>query len=408
MKKSIFLALLLLCTITTNVFAGHGTPGIKKQHAEENGLILTKQNIINRMEGKEDNFTHYFNWTGEDYFILLNNSVLSYYTEQATGEAEYLNHEQILRILRDSTVVLPASQFDTCWRTCGLKKNQYGRSIFDWFKRVPRSVARGDAKTDEMFVCVFMKSLGGKPLPILSLNCGNGVRSMCVERIVYEEPQPQPQPLPQALPEQLPEEEEDEYVQKEVVEYEYVWVDVTPPEIHNTVLRMQSDVIQQQVVYNNQPQQPVCQNRPQNPLVFNYLGGGNNAGWIGGGFQQPSNYSNQQSWANNQSANSSNVNDNSNVFNNNTNVSYTSQPRPNTSNPNTYTSGSPAGVPGSNGLGWNGPGGVPPSGNNGGPVGVPGNGGPAGVPGSGNYVSGFGSGGGPSGAGGSSGRISWH
>ena len=85
---------------------------------------------------------------------------MSYYTEQATGEAEYMNHEQILSILRDSTVVLPASQFDTCWRTCGLKKSVRG-SIFDWFKRVPRSVARGDAKTDEMFVCVFMKSLGG-------------------------------------------------------------------------------------------------------------------------------------------------------------------------------------------------------------------------------------------------------
>ena len=66
-----------------------------------------------------------------------------------------------------------------------------------------------------------------------------------------------------------------------------MWVDVTPPEIHNTVLRMQSDVIQQQVVYNNQPQQPVCQNRPQNPLLFNYLGGGNNAGWIGEDFNNP-------------------------------------------------------------------------------------------------------------------------
>lgn len=397
MKKSIFLALLLLCTVK-HTFAQH-SGGVARYKVEKDGVPMKKENFENRLSGTNDDFTKYFNWTPEQYAVLLNNEILSYYAKEATGVARYWSLEDIKKILRDSTVILPPSHFNGCWQTCGMVAGKNGQAIFKWFSRNARSVANGDAKTDEMFVCVVMNTFGGKPLPILSLNCGNGVRSTCVERIVYEEPE-----------REIPNLGDDvrEYEPVETVEYEYVYEDVTPPEIHNTVLRMQSDVIQQQVVYNNQPQQPVCQNRPQNPLVFNYLGGGNNAGWIGGGFQQPSNYSNQQSWANNQSANSSNVNDNSNVFNNNTNVSYTSQPRPNTSNPNTYTSGSPAGVPGSNGLGWNGPGGVPPSGNNGGPVGVPGNGGPAGVPGSGNYASGFGSGGGPSGSGGSGGRMSWH
>ncbi len=381
MKKSIFLALLLLCTITTNVFAGHGTPGIKRQPAEENGLILTKQNIINRMEGKEDNFTPYFNWTGEDYFVLLNNSVLSYYAEQVTGEVKYFTQEQILSILRDSTVILSASQIDSCWRTCGLKKNQHGGSIFDWFKRVPRSVARGDAKTDEMFVCIFMKSLGGKPLPILSLNCGNGVRSICVQPIVFEQPK-QPNKQPE-------EEEKVVYVEPEQierkVEYEYFYEDVSPPDVSTFVVRREQQR-SEQIVYVDQPQQTVYQNPPQNRLVYNYSGGGNNAGW-GGGFQQPSNNYNQQSLAINQSANSSNINDNSNVFNNNTNVSYEGQQSPpNTSNPNNYTSGSPANTPGSN-LVYVGPNGVPLSGNLGAPVGSSGSdnpGGPVGAPGSDN------------------------
>jgi hypothetical protein len=403
MKKSIFLALLFLCTVKYT-FAQFHSGGIKRHQVEKDGVPMKKENFENRLDNKTENFTKYFNWTPEQYAVLLSNEILSYYAKEATGIEKYWSLEDIKKILRDSTVILPPSHFNGCWQTCGMVAGKNGKAVFKWFSRNARSVANGDAKTDEMFVCVVMKAFGGKPLPILSLNCGNGVRSTCVERIVYEE-----------LEREIPNLGDDvrEYEPVENFEYEYVYEDVTPPEIHTTVIRRQTDVPQQQVVYNNEPQQLVYQNPPQNRLMYNYYGGGNNAGWMnnvgwGAGFQQPSNYSNQQSWANNQSATSSNVNDNSNVFNNNTNVSYTSQPRPNTSNPNNYTSGSPAGVPGSNGLGWNGPGGVPSSGNNGGPVGVPGNGGPAGVPGSGNYGPGFSSGGGPSGAGGSSGRIFWH
>ncbi len=393
MKKSIFLALLVLCTITTNVFAGDRG----YRYADPNAPVLTKQAILNRMQNIPDKHTKFFNWSAANYYILFND-ILVAYSKQQTGVKKEWTNEEIFTIVRDSTVIVSPAQFAECWQTCG-RNVSVGSVSFGWDTRDARVVGKDGVKEDEMFLCIRMKSYYSVLLPIASLNCGNGVRFTCVERIVFEQPE-----------REIPNLGDDvrEYEPVETVEYEYVYEDVTPPEIHTTVIRRQPDVIQQQVVCNNEPQQPVCQNPPQNRLAYNYYGGGNNAGWGGGGFQQPSSNYNQQSWANNQSATSNNVNDNSNVFNNNTNVSYPNQQKPpNTANQNNYTSGSPASVPGSNGLVWGGPGGVPPSGNNGGPVGVPGNGGPAGVPGSGNYGPGFSSGGGPSGAGGS-GRLTFH
>jgi hypothetical protein len=383
MKKIRLTLMVLLCTFLVQKTQA-SKPGYDWENPNAPKLTLDAlKNYLNPDKSKinkQEPCFKYFIWTQQQYYTVLS-GILADYSKIAGIFKNWTNAEIYEILCSSSTVLLDPKYFTTASPRYGQK----GKLLYDGWETCGSSLSSGisvswytrPARTNEQFVCFTSADFGNLPLPILSDNCGNGVRYLEFSMPKKVEVPPPP-PVPQD------DVYENEAVPTETVEYECVYEDVTPPEIQITVFRSQPDV--ERVVYVNNQQQPIQQQYyPTQQQSFVSSGSFAWTPLYGGSAQQASGGGNSMSVANNQSAISNNVNDNSNVFN--TNVSY-EKPKdpPNTSNTNSYTSGNPASTPSSNGLGWN-PVGVPGSGNTGGsPGGVSGTGNtgsPAGVPGSG-------------------------